>query len=386
MSRPVPSDTSSLFPTEGASLTDARQIVDTLHEPLLVLNQDLLVGQVNPAFYETFEATEEDTIGRPLFDIGGGHFDRPSLRKPLERLLAEQEPFEGVELEGGFEGLGRRVLRLNGRLLDAKEEAPKILLAINDVTEQRQLEETLRRRARELEQSNEDLEQFAYAASHDLQEPLRMVSSYLQLLERRYKEELDETAREFIDYAVDGAERMKALINGLLQYSRVGRKEGEFGEIDLNSVLDGILDDFARQIDEVNATVERESLPSTYGNRDQLRRLLQNLIENALTYHGDEPPSISVFGEQEDGGVHLVVHDKGPGIPPEAQEKVFQIFNQLDPHGSGEGGSGMGLALCKKIADRHDGDIWVESAPGEGAAFHVTLHLSSPDTSPEKSS
>ncbi|MFB6098449.1 MAG: ATP-binding protein [Salinibacter sp.] len=380
------SSSSSSAPPTDSSLTGAQQIVDTLHEPLLVLDRDLTVQRVNPAFYRAFETTEEETIGRPLFEIGGGHFDHPALRDPLGTLLRAHEPFEEVELKGTFEGLGQRVLQVNGHLLQAGgETSEQILLAINDVTEQRQLEATLRQRARELEQSNEDLEQFAYAASHDLQEPLRMVSSYLQLLERRYKDELDETAQEFIDYAVDGAERMKALINGLLQYSRVGRKEGAFGEVDLDSVLEGILDDLARRIDELDATVEREPLPSTYGNRDQLRRLLQNLLENALTYHGDAPPSIHVSGETTDDGVHLVVRDEGPGIPPEAQEKVFQIFNQLDPHGAGQEGSGMGLALCKKIAERHDGRIWVEPEPGEGSAFHVTLRLSSSDTSDSNS-
>jgi light-regulated signal transduction histidine kinase (bacteriophytochrome) len=363
-------------------LTDARQIVDALHEPLLVLDQDLLVQQANPAFYRAFEAMEDDTLGRPLFKIGEGHFDQPILRDALDDLLLEHEPFEEIELECGFQELGRRVLRVNGRAILEDGEGPEtILLAINDITEQQQLEETLRQRAQELEQSNEDLEQFAYAASHDLQEPLRMVSSYLQLVERRYRDDLDDTAREFIDYAVDGAERMKALINGLLQYSRVGRKEGKFGNVDLDAVLDGILEDLDRRIAELGATIDRDPLPSTYGNRDQLRRLLQNLIENALTYHGEEAPSISVGGRQDDGGAHLVVRDEGPGIPPEAQEKVFQIFNQLDPHGEGEEGSGMGLALCKKIAERHNGRIWVESEPGQGSAFHVTLHLSTSECS-----
>ncbi len=351
--------------------------MDALHEPLIVLNQDLQVQQVNPAFHRVFETTQDDTIGRPLFDIGGGHFDHPVLRDPLADLVYEHEPFEEIELECGIEGLGRRVLRVNGRALPAGEETPdRILLAINDVTEQRTLEETLRQRAQELEKSNEDLEQFAYAASHDLQEPLRMVSSYLQLLEQRYREDLDDTAQEFIDYAVDGAERMKALINGLLQYSRVGRKEGEFGEINLDSVLGGILEDLERRIAELGAVIEREPLPSTYGNRDQLRRLLQNLIENALTYHGEEPPSIHIRGEQDSEGAHVVVRDEGPGIPPEARKKIFQIFKQLDPHGEGQEGSGMGLALCQKITERHNGQIWVESEPGQGATFHFTLHLS----------
>jgi len=378
MTQSAPSEAPPSSPNDSP-LTGAQQIVDTLHEPLLVLARDLRVRQANPAFYEALGTTDEDTIGTPLFELGGGHFDRPALRDPLSALLETGEPFEEVELEGTFEGLGRRAFQVNGQLLPASGEASgQILLAINDVTQQRKLEETLRQRAQELEQSNEDLEQFAYAASHDLQEPLRMVSSYLQLLERRYRENLDETAQEFIDYAVDGAERMKALINGLLQYSRVGRKEGEFGEVNLSSILKGILGDLSRRTEELGATVETEPLPSTYGNRDQLRRLLQNLVENALTYHGEEPPSISVSGNEEEGGVHLVVRDEGPGIPPEAQEKVFQIFSQLDPHGTGQEGSGMGLALCKKIAERHGGTIWVESEPGEGSAFHITLHLSPP--------
>jgi signal transduction histidine kinase len=375
MTPPSPSTASS--PPADPSPADARQLLNTLHEPLLVLGSGLVVQQVNPAFDQAFGIPEGDTVGRPLLDIGGGYFDHSALRGPLETLVRDREPFEGIELECTFEGLGRRVLRANGRVLPVSGEGDeKILLALNDITEQQALEETLRRRAQELEQSNEDLKQFAYAASHDLQEPLRMVSSYLQLLERRYRDDLDQTAQEFIDYAVDGANRMKALINGLLQYSRVGRKEGKFGQVSLDSVLSGILEDLDRRMEELDATVEQESLPSTYGNRDQLRRLLQNLIENALTYHGEEPPSIHLSGRQADGGVHLVVRDDGPGIPPEVQEKVFQIFKQLDPHGSGRDGSGMGLALCKKIAERHDGRIWVESEPGEGSAFHITLRLS----------
>ena len=203
-----------------------------------------------------------------------------------------------------------------------------------------------------------------------------MVSSYLQLLERRYEGDLDETAREFIEYAVDGAERMKALINGLLQYSRVGRKEDEFEEVDLGEVLTDVLDDVAREIDRLGGTVTREALPTTHGSRDQLRRVFQNLIENALTYRGDAPPQIHVSGRAEpDGAAHVIVRDEGPGIPPEGQDKIFQIFTQLDPHGAGQEGSGMGLALSRKIAQRHDGALWVESEPGEGSAFHLTLHL-----------
>lgn len=201
-----------------------------------------------------------------------------------------------------------------------------------------------------------------------------MISSYLQLLERRYADDLDEEAREFIDYAVDGAERMKALINGLLQYSRVGRKEGESGPVDLDALLDAVLDDLARRIEELGGEVEREPLPTCHGNRDQLRRVLQNLIENALTYCGDGPSRIRISAEEDaDVAAHVVVADRGPGIPEEFREKVFQIFQQLDPHGQGREGSGMGLALCRKIVERHGGRIWVEPGPAGGSAFHFTV-------------
>lgn len=377
-SRSDPASSSS-----ASSLADAQRIVDTLHEPLLVLDENLIVQQVNPAYYNTFSTTEEETVGRSLFELGRAHFDHPRLRAPLRALLTKREPFEEVELDHTFEGLGRRVLQINGRMLEADEgTSERVLLAINDVTEQHRLERDLRRHAKELERSNEELEQFAYAASHDLQEPLRMVSSYLQLLERRYRDELDDTAQEFIDYAVDGAVRMKALINGLLQYSRVGRKEGEFGTVDLNVIMDNILEDLDRRIEDLEGRVTCESLPTIYGNREQLRRLFQNLIENALTYHGDAPPRVHISGDEtEGGGAHVVVRDEGPGIAEEAHEKIFQLFNQIDPHGTGREGSGIGLALCRKIAERHDGRIWVNSEPGRGASFHVTTELTPTDDS-----
>ncbi|MFP4229260.1 MAG: sensor histidine kinase [Salinivenus sp.] len=365
-----------------ASTVEAAQIVETLHEPLLVLDADVRIRQANPAFHEAFGTDPEALLGSSLFEVGGGHFRDATLRRQLEAVVESDASFTDLELDRTFEGLGRRVLRLNGRRLVGQDEgAIRVLLAIEDVTEQYELEEELRRHARELERSNADLEEFAYAASHDLQEPLRMVASYLQLLERRYAEDLDETAREFIEYAVDGARRMKDLINSLLHYSRIGRKEGEFREVDLGSLIDEIVSDLERRIEETDATVTRDSLPATYGVPDQLRRVFQNLIENALTYHGEARPVVHVSGTEEDGGVHLTVRDEGPGIPPAAQDKIFRIFKQLDPHGTGREGSGMGLSITRKIVERHEGTIWVDSAPGDGATFHVTFHLT-PDSTP----
>lgn len=360
--------------THDAPGVEAEQIVDTLHEPLLVLDAELCIRQANPAFHQAFAVEPGEVCGASLFEIGGGHFQAPALRRRLKSVIEEDATFTDLALDRPFEGLGRRVLRLNGRrLVRQNEDAIRVLLAIQDVTEQHELEQKLRRHTRELERSNADLEQFAYAASHDLQEPLRMVSSYLQLLDRRYAEDLDETAREFIGYAVDGAKRMKGLINSLLHYSRVGRKEDDFQSVDLGALVDEIVHDLERRIEETDATVTRDALPAAHGVPDQLRRVVQNLIENALTYHGDAPPVVHVSGTEDDDGVHVTVRDEGPGIPPEAQDKVFRIFKQLDPHGTGHDGSGMGLAITRKIVERHNGRIWVESEPGAGAVFHVSF-------------
>jgi len=360
-----------------AARPSARQIVATLSLPLLILDGNLKIRDANPEFVHTFSVPPEEAIGTPLYEMGDGHFDTSPLRTALERLVEHGEPFERVELDRSVDEQDSEFFQVRGRRMITNEgPSDHILLAMREVTERKRLEEKRRRHAEQLERSNRDLEEFARVASHDLQEPLRMVSSYLQLLDRQYEEHLPDKAQEFIAYAVDGANRMKALINGLLQYSRVGRKEGQFKTVNLNELLDGVLRDLSRRIEEQNGTVRRTTLPTTFGNPDQLRRVFQNLIENALVYSGDAPPRISVEGEEDDDGVHLIVRDEGLGIPEDGRKKIFRIFSQVDPHGTGTDGSGMGLALCKRIVERHDGQIWVDSEVGEGSAFHFTCHLS----------
>jgi light-regulated signal transduction histidine kinase (bacteriophytochrome) len=343
-----------------------------------VLGDDLRVQRANPAFFDAFATTPDKTLGRPITEIATVGGDVSGFRSKLHDVLRTGESFSELEIEVAVPDGGDRVLQVNGRRLEEEGDRPvRLLLALQDVTTQRRLEDDLRRHGRELERSNAELEQFAYAASHDLQEPLRMVTSYLQLLERRYPDALDEEAEDFIRYAVDGARRMKHLIDGLLRYSRVGRKEKAFGRVELGALVDGVIDDLAHQIDRLDAEVTREPLPATFGSRSQLRRVLQNLVGNALTYHGDAPPVVRITGERTaPDTVHLTVADEGPGIPPEARERVFQMFQQLDPHGLGKDGTGIGLALCRKIVQRHEGTIWVEEGPQGGSAFHLTLGLS----------
>ncbi|NGM69001.1 PAS domain-containing protein [Natronolimnobius sp. AArcel1] len=223
-----------------------------------------------------------------------------------------------------------------------------------------------------LEESNRRLEQFAYAASHDLQEPLRMVSSYIQLIERRYGDELDEEGREFLEFAVDGAERMREMITGLLQYSRVETQGGEFEPVDLDGVLADVRDDLQVRTAETGAEITANSLPRVRGDSDQLRQVFQNLLSNSIRYSGDETPRVHVSAERNGTMWTISVADEGVGIAPDDQELIFEIFEGL--HVDNEyAGTGIGLAVCERIIERHGGDIWVESIVGEGATFSFTL-------------
>ena len=226
----------------------------------------------------------------------------------------------------------------------------------------------------ELARSNADLQQFAYVASHDLKEPLRMVASYTQLLARRYKGKLDSDADEFIRYAVDGANRMQWLINDLLAYSRVTVQDKVSEEVDCNSVLEEVLSDLRVAVEESQAVVTRAPLPTVMADRVQLGQLFQNLIGNAIKFHGKEPPQVHVSAERRPTEWLFSVRDNGVGLDPEYAERIFVIFQRL--HNREEyPGTGIGLAICKKIVERHGGRIWVVSQTDQGATFHFTLPI-----------
>ncbi|HEX3881405.1 MAG TPA: ATP-binding protein [Stellaceae bacterium] len=227
--------------------------------------------------------------------------------------------------------------------------------------------------ATELKRSNTELEQFAYVASHDLQEPLRMVTSYCQLLQRRYGDKLGEDGAEFIAFAVDGAGRMTRLIKDLLAYSRVGRIGGSFEPLDMNGVVDGALANLAGAIAEGEARIERGPLPRIVGERVQLAQLFQNLIGNAIKFRRDEPPVIRVTASDNgDGMTRFLVEDNGIGIPEEHLERAFVIFQRLHEREK-YAGTGIGLAIAKKVVEYHGGRIWIESTVGEGTRFNFTL-------------
>lgn len=289
-----------------------------------------------------------------------------------------------IERKGVVENFEHRIRRKDGRIILVQDTARvvfgdqrQVLFyegSLQDITERKQTEEKLKQTLAELERSNKELEQFAYVASHDLQEPLRMVSSYTQLLARRYKDKLDEDANDFITYAVDGATRMQTLINDLLTYSRIGTPVRPFKPTDCERVLQNVLNNLKVAIEENGASVTHEPLPTIMADSFQLIQLFQNLIMNAIKFRSKAPPRVHISAERGANEWIFSVRDNGIGIDPQYKERIFMIFQRL--HGKGEySGTGIGLAICKKIVEYHFGKIWVESESGKGAIFYFTFPL-----------
>ena len=244
--------------------------------------------------------------------------------------------------------------------------------AARDITERRGAEEKLRKQAEELERSNRDLEQFAYIASHDLQEPLQLVSSNVHLLARRYQGKLDKDADEFVSFAVEAADRMKGLIGDLLAYSSVGARSREFAPVVLEKVFTRVMDHLKPVIQSTGALVTHDPLPPVLGDKVQMFQLFQNLIENAIKFHGAQLPRIHVGVQQLGERWLFFVQDNGIGMEPQFTERVFVLFQRL--HNQEQyPGRGVGLAISRKIVERHGGRIWVDSEPGKGATFYFTL-------------
>ncbi|MDR0786327.1 MAG: PAS domain S-box protein [Gemmatimonadota bacterium] len=243
---------------------------------------------------------------------------------------------------------------------------------MRDVSERRRIEDAVKANSLELARSNAELEQFAYVASHDLQEPLRMVASYTRLLARRYEGRLDADADEFIGYAVDGVNRMQELINDLLAYSRAGSRRREPADVPMDEVLARALKDLGPAIEEAGATVASSPLPVVWGDAGQLAQLLRNLIANAIKFRGKKAPCVEISARRDGDDWVFSVSDNGIGIAPEFSERIFVIFQRL--HSRAEyPGTGIGLSICRKIVERHGGRIWVASEPGEGARFCFSL-------------
>jgi light-regulated signal transduction histidine kinase (bacteriophytochrome) len=248
------------------------------------------------------------------------------------------------------------------------------LVVAQDITERKHAEETLRHRTTELERSNADLEQFAYVASHDLQEPLRMVASFTQLLADRYRAQLDGEAQEFIGFAVEGATRMQSLINGLLSFARVKTRAKELQLTDCRAAFQRSLENLRVTLQESGADISSDPLPTLLADESQIQQLFQNLVGNALKFRGQTVPRVRVSARRNGKEWIFSVSDNGIGIDPRYNDRIFAIFQRL--HSRTEyPGTGIGLAICKKIVERHGGRIWVESEAGHGATFYFTLPI-----------
>jgi signal transduction histidine kinase len=291
-------------------------------------------------------------LARAVRRVAGGAFDR---------RLSVSGPREIADLGTDVDAMRRRILVEVAALENARDE--------------------LTTRAHELQRSNAELEQFAYVASHDLQEPLRKVASFCQMLERRYADQLDERAHEYIAFAVDGAKRMQDLINDLLAFSRVGRVGTPHADVDLDAVVDGVRRDLASVVEETGARIEADGLPTVHGDRSLLAVVFRNLVGNAIKFHGDEPPRVLISAARDGAMWELTVADNGIGIEPEYAERIFVIFQRLHTRAAYEG-TGIGLAMCRKIVEYHGGRIWLQS-PGDdgGAMFRFTLPAKPQETS-----
>jgi signal transduction histidine kinase len=235
-----------------------------------------------------------------------------------------------------------------------------------------ELERRVEERTAELARSNADLEQFAYVISHDLQEPLRMIVGYLQLIEQRFRNMIDDEADEFIDFAVDGAKRMKEMINDLLAYSRAGRAAGPREAVDLSRTIESVLFNLKRMVDETGARVEFRLLPSVRANRTHMTMLFQNLISNAIKFRREEPSHVMIEALQGNSEWVFSVKDNGIGIDPRYYDRLFKVFQRLHPHGTYEG-TGIGLAICRKVVENLGGRIWVESELNKGTTFFFSI-------------
>ncbi len=333
---------------------------------------DAMVIADDEGYYVDANPAAEALLGLPMEELIGSH---------ISRFLDTQHNFQAIWK--AFREQRRfaseiRLVRSNGQWVDVESQAVADILpgrhlsVLRDITDRKRAEEALRQTAEELERSNRDLEQFAYVASHDLQEPLRMVTGFMRLLEERCGQ-LDDTSHEYIDYAVDGAGRMQQMIADLLTYSRVGTQGKQPVSVDVGEVLEYAKANLRATIDETQAVIESDPLPTIEADPAQLRQLLQNLLSNALKFRAeDRRPEVHIGVCREDRQWVFHVRDNGIGVEPRQHERMFMLFQRLHTREKYPG-SGIGLAVCKKIVERHGGRIWVESAPEEGTTFFFTF-------------
>ena len=349
-----------------------RSLIEASLDPLVTIGHDGKITDVNTSAELVTGYSRDELIGTDFTD----YFTEPEKAK---------KGYKEVFKEGFVSDYALEIQHRNGSITPVlfnasvyKDESGDVIgvfAAARDITERKKAEEILRLKLEELARSNAELEQFAYVSSHDLQEPLRMITSYLQLLQRRYQGKLDERADKYIYYAVDGASRMQNLINDLLEFSRVTTRASEPEPTDCEFVLNQVLSNLELFIKQNKAIISHDPLPEVIADNTQLAQVFQNLIINGIKFHSEGAPEIHISSEKKAEECQFSVRDNGIGIDPQYSEKIFEVFKRL--HKKEEyPGTGIGLAVCKKIVERHGGRIWVESKLGKGSNFYFTLPIS----------
>jgi len=356
--------------TLAESEAKLRIILATMVDGILTGGLDWKVTDCNKAVLRMSQRSKEEVIGKPFLDLLA-----PESRSQILETVPELMERGNIRTDGLW-------LKKNGETIDVEanvsliEDAagqPTAFLAVaRDVTGRKQMEQQLDSTLADLQRSNAELEQFAYSASHDLKEPLRMITSYTQIIEEDYKGKLDADADQYIAFTVEGAKRMQTLIDDLLAYSRVGTRGEPFIPTSMNSALSKAIANLEVAIEESHAVVTHDQLPTVLGDESQLIQLFQNLLGNAIKFRGDDAPVIHVGVEETKDGWVFSVRDNGIGIDMKNAERIFTVFQRL--HARDEyPGTGIGLAVVKKIVERHGGRIRVESAPESGSTFYFTL-------------
>jgi PAS domain S-box-containing protein len=351
-----------------------RGLLEAAPDAIVVVNPAGKIVLLNVQAEKQFGYIRDELVGQEVTNIIPEGFAERLIADGNRRASDEltQQIGAGIELSGRRKDGTEFPIEIT---LSPLESADGVLVtaAIRDITERRRSEEHLVKTVWELKRSNDELQQFAYVSSHDLQEPLRMVSSYTQLLAKRYKGRLDSDADEFIAFAVDGCNRMQGLIQDLLAYSRAGTSERELRKVPSENALQKALTNLRIMIKQSGAVVTHDALPTVRADETQLTQVFQNLVGNAIKYRRAEDPRVHVSAARNDGNEWTFsVGDNGLGIDPQYFERIFILFQRL--HGRDEfEGTGIGLAICKKIVERQGGKIWVESQPEKGSTFYFAL-------------
>ena len=349
-------------------------VIDTIREPVVVLDAEYRVLHANTAFFVTFAVEPGETLGRVLFALGDGQWDIAALRELLCDKLAVQLQLHDFEVDHVFPDIGRKIMLLNAGVISHLPHADRmILLAIEDVTERRFTEWRLADHAIELERSNSALDEFATVASHDLQEPLRKILQFGERLQLSAGTSLDLDSRHSLARMLDAAARMRSLVSDVLAYAQVTTRVMPFTATSLADITREVIEDMDTVITDGGGRVDVDELPTIEADPIQMRQLIQNLLSNALKFaRGGTPSVVRITAATSAGRCTITVTDNGIGFRQEYADQIFQMFERL--HGRLEyPGSGIGLAICRKIVERHRGTIEAGSTPGRGATFTVVL-------------